>query len=67
MEAYNFETENQFIGLERDVAINGYTHKVMVIGCNHDFSDEEKKHPVALTFQFENILAGKLCGTSKLI
>lgn len=55
---------NSFIGLERTVTIYGVEHKVRVIGENEDYlADAEGKpdttKPVALTFQFANIVSGR--------
>lgn len=54
---------DSFVGLERTVKIYGVEHKVRVVGENEDYlADNEGKpditKPVALTFQFANIVSG---------
>ncbi|MBQ0045687.1 MAG: hypothetical protein KBS35_02250, partial [Mycoplasma sp.] len=62
---YNVES---FVGLQRKVTINGLEHTVKVIGENEDFKCKTDEHgfiepdykkPVALTFQFDNVVSYK--------
>lgn len=59
-EVYNC-SPNDFVGLTRIVKLNGFDHKVMVVGVNQDYTEYnpvsgEFSNPVTLTFQFTNLI-----------
>ncbi|XQP55337.1 MAG: InlB B-repeat-containing protein [Mycoplasmoidaceae bacterium] len=56
--AYGKEPE-EFIGLTRTINLNGYDHKVRVVGINQDYTDKDSTKPVTLTFQFESVVSGQ--------
>lgn len=47
---------NDFVGQERTIKVNNNDHKVMVVGCQQDYLDESRQTPIALTFQFRNVI-----------
>lgn len=51
--------DNTFIGATRKVKFNSLQYDVIVIGTNEDFLDEQHQQPVALTFQFVDILSNE--------
>lgn len=59
VKVYNMRSPEDFIGLERKVVLNNQIHTVKVIGVNEDFVDAEHKVPVALTFQFDNLISNE--------
>ncbi|XQP55125.1 MAG: hypothetical protein ACOQNV_03255 [Mycoplasmoidaceae bacterium] len=58
---------NTFLGASRHINFNNQQYDVIVIGTEEDYYDVEHKKPIALTFQFTEILSkenGDLLGTN---
>lgn len=62
---YGYQPKD-FLGKTREIEINGYLHKVMVIGTNQDqYKKDGKDHNAALTFRFNNFPSRERAGAGQ--